>query len=330
MRDALLGRDSKDADFLVPGVDIAGLRAALEPHGRTEELVVAGRPVGVRFYPRDPASGGSRARGSSSRRRAARCRPAPAGTTSRSSSTRPRPSTTTSTAATSRSTRWRGGSPTATLVDPLRRPARPRGADPAHRVADELRRGSAAASFAGFASSRSSISTRTRRRSSRCATRRRGVRLVSGERIGGGLAADGMGELSKLLLGAHPAKALAARARHRRARRAPAGVRAGDRVRPGEPLPRPDGRRAHVRGRPGGGRRRRAAPRPAGGALPRPRQAAGRLARDRRPAALLREARLLGDEPRAGQRRARRRGAAPPPLPERAAPARRAHRARRT
>jgi tRNA nucleotidyltransferase (CCA-adding enzyme) len=34
------------------------------------------------------------------------------------------------------------------------------------------------------------------------------VRLVSGERIGGGLQADGMGELSKLLLGARPAKAL--------------------------------------------------------------------------------------------------------------------------
>jgi tRNA nucleotidyltransferase (CCA-adding enzyme) len=34
------------------------------------------------------------------------------------------------------------------------------------------------------------------------------VRLVSGERIGGGLAADGMGELSKLVLGAQPAKAL--------------------------------------------------------------------------------------------------------------------------
>ena len=33
------------------------------------------------------------------------------------------------------------------------------------------------------------------------------VRHVSGERIGGGLAADGMGELSKLLLGAQPAKA---------------------------------------------------------------------------------------------------------------------------
>ncbi len=34
------------------------------------------------------------------------------------------------------------------------------------------------------------------------------VQLVSGERIGGGLAADGMGELSKLLLGRRPRKAL--------------------------------------------------------------------------------------------------------------------------
>ena len=34
------------------------------------------------------------------------------------------------------------------------------------------------------------------------------VELVSAERIGGGLAADGMGELSKLLLGPQPAKAL--------------------------------------------------------------------------------------------------------------------------
>ena len=35
-----------------------------------------------------------------------------------------------------------------------------------------------------------------------------GLRHVSGERIGGGLAADGMGELSKLLLGARPGEAL--------------------------------------------------------------------------------------------------------------------------
>jgi tRNA nucleotidyltransferase (CCA-adding enzyme) len=34
------------------------------------------------------------------------------------------------------------------------------------------------------------------------------VKLVSGERIGGGLHADGLGELSRLLLGSHPAKAL--------------------------------------------------------------------------------------------------------------------------
>ena len=34
------------------------------------------------------------------------------------------------------------------------------------------------------------------------------VRLVSGERIGGGIAADGLGELSKLLLGSRPATAL--------------------------------------------------------------------------------------------------------------------------
>ena len=34
------------------------------------------------------------------------------------------------------------------------------------------------------------------------------VKLVSGERVGGGLRSDGMGELSKLLLGRQPAKAL--------------------------------------------------------------------------------------------------------------------------
>ena len=55
VRDELLGRASKDADFLVPGVDIADLHERLRTHGRTEELTVAGRPVGVRFFPRDRA-----------------------------------------------------------------------------------------------------------------------------------------------------------------------------------------------------------------------------------------------------------------------------------
>ena len=38
VRDELLGRDSKDADFVVPGVDYEGLRAALEPHGKVDDL----------------------------------------------------------------------------------------------------------------------------------------------------------------------------------------------------------------------------------------------------------------------------------------------------
>src|SRR6266516_4623286 len=53
VRDELLGLDSKDADFLVPGVDTARLRAALAPHGRVEDLVVADRLVGVRLHPSD-------------------------------------------------------------------------------------------------------------------------------------------------------------------------------------------------------------------------------------------------------------------------------------
>jgi tRNA nucleotidyltransferase/poly(A) polymerase len=53
VRDELLGLESKDADFIVPGVDYDGLRRALEPHGRVEEFEVAGRRVGARLYPRD-------------------------------------------------------------------------------------------------------------------------------------------------------------------------------------------------------------------------------------------------------------------------------------
>ena len=53
VRDEVLGLDSKDADFLVPGVDTDELRRRLEPHGRVEDLVVAGRLVGVRLRPRD-------------------------------------------------------------------------------------------------------------------------------------------------------------------------------------------------------------------------------------------------------------------------------------
>ncbi len=53
VRDELLGLESKDADFVVPGVDYDGLRRALEPHGKVEDFEVAGRRVGARLHPRD-------------------------------------------------------------------------------------------------------------------------------------------------------------------------------------------------------------------------------------------------------------------------------------
>ena len=55
VRDELLGIPHADEDFLVPGLDQAGLRAALEPHGRVDDMEVHGQLVGVRFHPRDPA-----------------------------------------------------------------------------------------------------------------------------------------------------------------------------------------------------------------------------------------------------------------------------------
>ena len=54
VRDEQLGVESKDADFVVPGVDYDGLRSALEPHGGVEDLEVGGRRVGARLYPTDP------------------------------------------------------------------------------------------------------------------------------------------------------------------------------------------------------------------------------------------------------------------------------------
>jgi tRNA nucleotidyltransferase/poly(A) polymerase len=53
VRDELLGIEHADEDFLVPGVDQAGLRQALAPHGRVEDMEVHGQLVGVRFHPRD-------------------------------------------------------------------------------------------------------------------------------------------------------------------------------------------------------------------------------------------------------------------------------------
>ena len=208
VRDAVLGRDSKDADFLVPSTDIAGLTAALEPHGRTEELVVADRPVGVRFYPKDAAV-----------RRLARAgiELAPPRREVSTGPGRHDFAIVVDPTASVDDDLYRrdftinamarrlddgelvdpyGGrrdlearilrtvSPTSFAEDPLRiirglRFISQLDLDPAPETLEQMRRDAP------------------------------GIKLVSGERIGGGITADGMGELSKLLLGAHPAKALA-------------------------------------------------------------------------------------------------------------------------
>ena len=207
VRDSLLGVESKDADFLVPGIDIDGLRAALQPHGRTEDLIVAGRTVGLRLRPRE---------------RAIR-ELAPAGIelapARRELSTGP-----------GRHDFEIVVDPTATVEDDLQRRDFTVNAiarrldtgeivDPLNGRADVERHVLRTVSPTSFAEDPLRL-VRALRFVSQLGfepdeqTLRQmhdeaaAVRLVSGERIGGGLAADGMGELSKLLLGREPARAL--------------------------------------------------------------------------------------------------------------------------
>src|SRR5438105_174955 len=170
VRDELLGLDSKDADFVVPGVDHVGLRRALESHGRVEDLEVAGRRVGARLYPRDPKV------------RAA----APAGIEF----------------APPRAERSTGpGRHDFEIVADLERGVL-RTVGPRSFAEDPLRivRGLRLVSQLGLTPDDATLQQMRDEAQS--------VRLVSGERVGGGLHADGMGELSKLLLGREPARAL--------------------------------------------------------------------------------------------------------------------------
>ena len=207
VRDELLGIPHKDEDFLVLGVDQEGLRAALTPHGRVEDMEVHGQLVGVRFYPRD-----------SDVRELA-----PAGI----ELTPPRAE--------------RSTGPGHRDFDIVADASIPLEEDMARRdftvnaMARRLETGELVDPFGGV----DDLARRELRTVSATSFRDdplrllRGLRLVSqlgfdlagdtliqmrvdagglqhvsGERIGGGLAADGMGELSRLLLGQEPARAL--------------------------------------------------------------------------------------------------------------------------
>ena len=207
VRDELLGRESKDADFVVPGVDYEGLHAALEPHGKVEELEVAGRRVGARLHPRDrklrllaPAGiefAPPRAERSTGPGRhdfeivADPSLPIEADMRRRDFTVN------------AMARRLSTGE----LVDPLggkgdleRRVLRTVSATSFAEDPLRLVRALRFVSQLGFEPDASTLEQMRDEAAS--------VRLVSGERIGGGLHADGLGELSKLLLGREPARAL--------------------------------------------------------------------------------------------------------------------------
>jgi len=207
VRDELLGVDSKDADFLVPGVDTEALKRRLAPHGRVEDLVVAGRLVGVRLLPGDKAVRSLVRAGIELAPPRKEVSTGPGrhdfeivadASLSVEDDMRRRDFTVNAMAK---------RLATGELVDPLGgRADLERGVlrtvSPMSFAEDPLRlvRALRFVSQLGFDPDESTLQQMREEASS--------VQLVSGERIGGGLAADGLGELSKLLLGAQPAKAL--------------------------------------------------------------------------------------------------------------------------
>jgi tRNA nucleotidyltransferase/poly(A) polymerase len=191
----------------VPGLDSAQLRDALSAHGRVEELVVAGRPVGMRLYPREPdlralAPAGiefapvRRERSTGPGRHDFEIVVDPSGSVEDDLGRR-------DFTINALARRLADGR----LVDPFdgRRDLELgvlRTVGPRSFSEDPLRlvRGLRFVSELGLAPEEATLAQMREQAAS--------VSRVSAERIGGGLAADGMGELSKLLLGAHPGKAL--------------------------------------------------------------------------------------------------------------------------
>jgi tRNA nucleotidyltransferase (CCA-adding enzyme) len=188
-------------------VDYEGLHAALEPHGRVEELEVAGRRVGARLHPRD---------------RKLRLL-APAGIEFApprvERSTGPGRHDFEIVADPELSIEDDMGRRDFTVNAMARRLETGEMVDPFEGAADlkngvlrtvraqsfaedplRLVRGLRLVSQLGLEPDAETLRQMRAEASS--------VALVSGERVGGGLGADGMGELSKLLLGAEPARAL--------------------------------------------------------------------------------------------------------------------------
>ena len=207
VRDELIGLESKDADFLVPRVDHAQLKAALAQRGRVDDLEVAGQVVGVRLWPRDRDV------------RALAPKGIEFAPPRRERSTGP-----------GRHDFEIVVDPEATVEDDMarrdftvnaiaRRLDTGELVDPFHGQDDLAERVLRTVSEHSFAEDPLRIVRGLRLVSQldlvpdestleQMARDAISVRLVSGERIGGGLQADGMGELSKLLVGARPAKAL--------------------------------------------------------------------------------------------------------------------------
>ncbi len=208
VRDELLGSEAKDADFLVAGVDSEQLRARLAPLGRVEPLTVAGRLVGVRFYPRERrvralAPAGielaplRRERSTGPGRHDFEIVVDPAASIADDLARRD---------FTVNAIARRVGEQT--LVDPFggRRDLEQRilrAVGPRSLSEDPLRilRGLRFVSQLALEPEPGTLAA--------MAEHAPAVALVSGERIGGGISAEALGELSKLLLGAQPARALA-------------------------------------------------------------------------------------------------------------------------
>jgi len=207
VRDELLGVPVQELDFVVPGVGHAELRAALEPHGRVEDLIVADQRVGARLLPHDKDARALQPSGiefapprverSTGPGRHDFEIVADAGISLEQDMER-RDFTINAIAR-----RLETGE----VLDPLGgRTDLERGVlrttSPTSFRDDPLRivRGLRFVSQLGFDPDEDTL-----RQMREWAPQ---LEHVSGERIGGGLAADGLGELSKLLLGAHPAKAL--------------------------------------------------------------------------------------------------------------------------